>query len=63
MPCLSVEAKRRIVLLHSCSKAFLNIFPKCVPCMSVTHMAIPCLTIPPVEHGKLHKTCMLHATL
>ena len=30
--------------------------------MTVKHVAIPCLTIPRVAHGKLHEPCMFHAT-
>ena len=30
-----------------------------IPCM---HMDILCMAIPHVAHGKLHETCMFHAT-
>ena len=60
MSCLVIEAKRRIVLLNSCSKVLLNILSKRVPCVAVTCVATPCLTIPCMAHGKLHKTCMFH---
>ena len=56
MPCLSIEAKRRIASLYFYGKALLNIYlRKCVPCMVVTRMATLC-----VAHGILHETCMIH---
>ena len=57
MPCLSIEAKRRIVSLHSCSKALLNIYIS----MFLALLLHLCLTIPCVVHCKLYKMCMFHA--
>ena len=63
MQFLFVEAKRRIVSLHSCGEALLNIYlPKHVPCVVVTYVAAPCLTVPPIAHSKLYEMCMFHAT-
>ena len=56
IPCLFIKAKRRIVLLYSCSKALLNIY------LSVFCVAVTCVAIPHVADGKLHKMCMFHAT-
>ena len=59
IPCLFVQIEKRVVSLHSCSKALL---PKRVPCVVVTCVATRCLTIPCMAHGKLHEMCMFHAT-
>ena len=63
MPCLSVETKRRIASLHTCSKALLNIYlRKCVAWMLHVWLFHTLITIPLVAHDKLQELCMFYAT-
>ena len=56
---LSVEAKRRTVLLHSCGKALLNIYLSLLLVWLWLLHAL--LFYVCVVYSKLHETCMFHA--
>ena len=60
MPCLSVETKRRIASLHTCSKALLNIYLNVLHGCYMCDYSMP--TIPLVAHDKLQELCMFYAT-